>query len=84
MIEAVKPLNLAEFDHVSSLQGDDMLFEKYELSDLQYAVCIFFYYIEFMENVRDIFKDCQQSRTLDLQKPCSVYMVFSQISTMLQ
>ena len=60
MIESVKTLNLAEFDHVSSLQGDDMLFEKYELCDLQYAVCIFFYYIEFMENVREIFKECQQ------------------------
>ena len=58
MIEAVKTLNLSEFEHVSSLQGDDMLFEKYELADLQFAVCIFFYYIEFMENVREIFKDC--------------------------
>jgi len=55
MIEAVKVIPLVETKKISTLSGDDMLFEKYDLTDLQSAICIFFYFNEFMEQVRKIF-----------------------------
>lgn len=60
IIETVKTLVIANKDpsaakEISSRQGHDLLFEQYELEKLQGAVCIFFYYNEFMENVRTLF-----------------------------
>jgi hypothetical protein len=56
MIEAVKTLNIAgKSNEISAKQGPDLLFEQFDLQVLQNSMCIFFYYNEFMENVRTIF-----------------------------
>jgi len=85
MAESIKCLPLADASSsgnikVSQKVGDDMMFEKYDLNQMQTAVCIFFYYNEFMEQVRKIFLDCQQKETLDIHEECSVYLIFSSIS----
>jgi len=58
MIEAVKVIPLIETKKITSQTGDDILFDKFDLTDLQTAICVFFYFNEFMENVRKIFQDC--------------------------
>ena len=60
IIETVKTLAIANKDpnapkEISTRAGHDLLFEQFELEKLQGAVCIFFYYNEFMENVRTLF-----------------------------
>ena len=40
----------------SSIQTD-ILFEQYQLDKLQAAVCIYFFYNEFMENARQCFQE---------------------------
>lgn len=58
MIEIVKPLPIAGHpDQVSAKVGHDLLFEQYELEKLQHAVCITFYYNEFMDNVKQVFQE---------------------------
>ena len=55
IIETVKTLPLHNGNGISSKQGHDVLFEHYEIEKLQGAVCIYFYFNEFMENVRTLF-----------------------------
>ena len=55
MIETVKTLPLAGSKEISPKQGHDLLFAQYDLDKLQGAVCIHFYYNEFMEHVRTVF-----------------------------
>lgn len=43
-----------------------MLIEKFDLDKLQAAISIYFFYNEFMENVREVFKEAQGASTLDL------------------
>ena len=58
MIDIVKPLPIAnQAEQVSSKQGHDLLFESFELEKLQNAVCISFYYNEFMDNVKTLFQE---------------------------
>lgn len=55
MIETIKVLPLTKKTEISTKSGTDILFEQYDLDKLQASVCIFFYYNEFMENVRTLF-----------------------------
>lgn len=55
MIDTLKPLPLAKTKAISDKTGNDILIEEYDLDKLQAAVCIFFFYNEFMENARTIF-----------------------------
>jgi hypothetical protein len=55
MIETIKTLPVAKKGKISDKNGADILFEQYDLDKLQSAVCIYFYYNEFMENVRTLF-----------------------------
>jgi len=58
MIETIKSLPLAKKgNQISVKAGTDILFEQYDLEKLQSAVCIYFYYNEFMENVRTLFQE---------------------------
>lgn len=60
MIETIKTLPLAKSGgKISEKTGTDILFEQYELDKLQAAVCIYFYYNEFMEKVRALFHEAQ-------------------------
>jgi len=78
MIEAVRVINVAETDHSSSKPIDEQLFEKYELSDLQCSICIFFYFHEFMDGVKIIFQDAQKnSANLNLDEECSVITIYT-------
>ena len=66
MIETVKTLPLAGQKDCSAKSGHDLLFEQYDLDKLQGAVCIHFYYNEFMEHVRTVFQDSSTKSSLDI------------------
>ena len=57
MIETAKVLNISGQDQPSQDKGDNLLFEQYDLDQLQRSICVFFYYNEFMENVIKIFAE---------------------------
>ena len=61
MIDIVRPLQVVNSDQVSSKTGHDLLFEQFELEKLQQAVCITFYFNEFMENIKTTFQESQAS-----------------------
>lgn len=85
MLEAVKPIPLADSDASSTQTGEDLLFEKFDLGDLQCSVCIFFYFHEFMEGVKTIFQDAQQkSSNLDLDEECSVITIYTAACNFMQ
>jgi hypothetical protein len=44
MIEAAKVIPLVETGKISTMTGDELLFEKYDLLDLQSSMCVFFYF----------------------------------------
>lgn len=54
MIETIKTLPLAKKGGSISAKSSqtEILFEQFELEKLQAAVCIYFFYNEFMENAR--------------------------------
>ena len=84
MIDIVKPLPVAnQAEQVSSKQGHDLLFESYELEKLQNAVCISFYYNEFMDNVKTLFQESQASSSLNMTEQCSLYLIYNSISNLL-
>ena len=59
IIETVKTLPIASSagkdPEISQRVGHDLLFEQYLLEILQGAICIYFYFNEFMENIRMLF-----------------------------
>jgi lipopolysaccharide biosynthesis protein len=57
IIETVKTLPIAGAETISAKQGHELLFEQFDIDKLQQAVCIHFYYTEFMENVRTLFQE---------------------------
>ena len=68
MIETIKTLPLAKKTTISEKAGvsdssltlqTEILFEQFELDKLQAAVCIYFYYNEFMEKMRTLFQEMQ-------------------------
>ncbi len=78
MLEAVKVLNVAETKSPSEKAMEELLFEKYELFDLQCVICIFFYFHEFMEGIKTIFQDAKKSSaSLDLDEECSVITIYT-------
>ena len=60
-----------------------MLFESFELEKLQNAVCISFYYNEFMDNVKTLFQESQASSQLNLNEQCSLYLIYTSINNLL-
>ena len=59
IIETVKTLPIAASaaNEISLRQNHDLLFEQFDLEKLQGAVCIYFYFNEFMEQVRNLFQE---------------------------
>lgn len=59
IIETVKTLptaaNKPTETEISTRSNHELLFEQYEIEKLQGAVCIYFYFNEFMENARTLF-----------------------------
>ena len=51
MIESIKFLPSAG-NESEKKEGHETLFEQYDLEKIQHAVCIHFYYTEFLENVK--------------------------------
>eukprot|EP00347_Sterkiella_histriomuscorum_P016943 403351256 len=87
MVETVKTLPIAgatSFDQISQKQGQDLLFEQYDLDKLQAAVCIFFYYNEFMESMKQLFQESQSSTVLNIHEQCSLYLIYNSISNLVQ
>jgi len=60
------------------------LFEQYELTKLQAAVCIFFYYKEFMDNVKGVFQEAQGKSTLDPKEEVSLFLIYNSINNLVQ
>ena len=84
MIETVKTLSIANTDRTSEQAGEQILFEQYELGALQSAVCVFFYFNEFLENLRQIFQESQQSSALNIYEQCSCYTLYQSVHNFIQ
>ena len=89
MIEAVKTLPIANQNDagpggISVKNGPDLLFEQYELPVLQNAMCIYFYYSEFMDDMRKIFKEAATSPTLNIHEQVSLYKIYTSANNMIQ
>lgn len=82
VIETVKTLPLANSSAISSKLGHDLLFEHYEIEKLQGAVCIYFYFNEFMENVRTLFQESSTQAALNINEQCSLYLIYTSISNL--
>lgn len=82
MIETIKVLPLTKKTEISTKSGTDILFEQYDLDKLQASVCIFFYYNEFMENVRTLFQEAQSSSALDQNQPVALSLIFTSINNL--
>lgn len=48
--------------------GNEVLFEQYDIDKLQAAVCIYFYFAEFMENLRTLFIETAMTTTLNINE----------------
>ena len=77
MIEAVKVLPVAESSAPSAQTGEEILFEKFELFDLQCSIWIFFYFHEFMDGVKTIFQESQKASGFDPEEECSVFTIYT-------
>ena len=77
MIEAVKVLPVSESSSPSTQTGEEILFEKYDLFDLQWSIWIFFYFHEFMDGVKTIFQESQKSSGFDPEEECSVLTIYT-------
>jgi hypothetical protein len=84
MIETIKTLPVAKKNGISIKAGTEILFEQYELDKLQSAVCIYFYYNEFMENVRTLFQEAQSSSSLDPNEQVSLFLIYTSINNLVQ
>ena len=51
---------------------------------LQGAVCICFYYNEFMENARTLFQESAGSTTLNMTQQCNLFLIYNSISNLVQ
>jgi hypothetical protein len=70
IIETVKTLPIASSmpgePEISQRVSHDLLFEQYNLELLQGAICIYFYFNEFMENARTLFQESAGSTSLNI------------------
>lgn len=83
MIETIKTLPLAaKKNDISQKSGTEILFEQYELDKLQSAVCIYFYYNEFMENVRTVFQEAQSATTLNPNEQMPLYLIYTSLNNL--
>jgi hypothetical protein len=83
IIEAVRTLPLSgDFGQISQKQNHDLLFEQYDIDKLQGAVCIYFYYNEFMDNLKTLFMETNSQATLNITEPCSLKLIFTSISNL--
>jgi hypothetical protein len=85
MIETIKTLPLAKKGTtISTKTGTDILFEQFELDKLQAAVCIYFYYNEFMENARTTFQEANSAATLNPNDQVSLQLIYTSINNLVQ
>ena len=72
IIETVKTLptaaNKPAETEISTRSNHELLFEQYEIEKLQGAVCIYFYFNEFMENARTLFQESSTQSTLNIHE----------------
>jgi len=84
MIDTIKTLPVAKKGGISEKAGTDILYEHFELDKLQSAVCIYFYYNEFMENVRTLFQESQSAAALNPDEQVSLFIVYTSINNLVQ
>jgi len=85
MIETIKTLPLAKKGtSISTKTGTDILFEQFELDKLQAAICIYFYYNEFMENVRTLFQEANSAAALNPNEQVSLHLIYTSINNLVQ
>lgn len=85
MIETIKTLPVGKKGGaISQKSGTEILFEQYELDKLQAAVCIYFFYNEFMENVRTVFQEANNASSLDPNEQVSLFLIYTSINNLVQ
>ena len=89
IIETVKTLPTAASipggnPEISERSGHDLLFEQYTLEMLQGAICIYFYFNEFMENVRTLFQESASATALNIETQCNLSLIYNSISNLVQ
>ena len=88
IIETVKTLPIASSagkePEISQRVGHDLLFEQYLLEILQGAICIYFYFNEFMENVRMLFQESAGTPSLNIQHQCNLSSISQSITNLVQ
>lgn len=88
IIETVKTLPIASSpageNEISQRVGHDLLFEQFNLDMLQGAICIYFYYNEFMENVRTSFQESAATSSLNITSQCNLFLIYNSISNLVQ
>lgn len=86
MIETIKTLPVGKKGGaISQKSGQtEILFEQYELDKLQAAVCIYFFYNEFMENVRTVFQEANNASSLDPNEQVSLFLIYTSINNLVQ
>lgn len=82
IIEAVRTLPLQDGTIKPNL-NNDLLFQQFDIDKLQQAVCIFFYYSEFMENVKTLFMETSMQTTLNYTEQCTFKLIYSGISNLI-
>ena len=81
--ETVKTLPLSGSTAISTKSGHELLFEQFDIERLQGAVCIFFYYNEFMEQVRTLFMETAAQTTLNINEQCSLKLIYNGVSNLI-
>lgn len=51
---------------------------------LQGAVCIYFFYNEFMENARTCFQESASSTALNMSQQCNLFLIYNSLSNLVQ
>lgn len=75
MIEAVRCLPLVD-GSIKPQLNNDLLQEQYDIEKLQGAVCIYFYYSEFMDNLRTLFMETAMQTSLNINEQCTFKLIF--------
>ena len=87
MIETISTLPISKGGGaISSKQGAEVMLDMYDLDKIQAAVCIYFFYSEFMEKMRTLFQEAQglsDSQPFNPSGQVQLTQIFTSISNIL-
>jgi len=82
MIDTLRTMPLAKKSSISAKAGNEILVEQFDLDKLQAAVCIYFFYNEFMENARTTFMEAQSSQSLNYEQQVPLEQIYTAINNL--